>query len=48
MLPIQANDYVELKWSCNSSTGQLHSMGTQTTPDRPAIPSVIATLTQIG
>jgi hypothetical protein len=48
MLPIQANDYVELMWSCNASTGELASMGTQTTPDRPAIPSVIATLTQIG
>lgn len=48
MLPIQANDYVELMWSCNASTGELFSMGTQTTPDRPAVPSVIATLTQIG
>jgi hypothetical protein len=48
MLPIKANDYVELMWSCNASTGQLASMGTQTNPNRPAIPSVIATLTQIG
>jgi hypothetical protein len=48
MMPIKANDYVELMWSSNASTGQLHSQGTQTTPDRPAIPSVIATLTQIG
>jgi cytoskeletal protein CcmA (bactofilin family) len=48
MLPIQANDYVELMWSCNAATGQLAAMGTQTTPNRPAVPSVIATLTQIG
>jgi len=48
MLPIQANDYLELMWSCNADTGQLASMGTQTNPIRPAIPSVIATLTQIG
>jgi hypothetical protein len=48
MLPIQANDYVELMWSCNSSTGQLHASGVQSNPTRPAIPSVIATLTQIG
>jgi len=48
MLPIRANDYVEIKWSCNSSTGQLFANGTQTNPTRPAIPSVIATLTQIG
>jgi hypothetical protein len=48
MLPIQANDYVELMWSCNASTGQLHSSDIQSNPTRPAIPSVIATLTQIG
>jgi hypothetical protein len=48
MLPIKANDYVELMWSCNASTGQLAAMGTQSNPNRPAIPSVIATLTQIG
>ncbi len=48
MLPIQANDYVELMWSCNAATGQLAAAGTQTIPNRPAIPSVIATLTQIG
>ncbi len=48
MLPIKADDYVELMWSCNASTGILAAAGTQTTPDRPAIPSVIATLTQIG
>ena len=48
MIPIKANDYVELMWSCNSSTGQLHASGVQSNPTRPAIPSVIATLTQIG
>jgi hypothetical protein len=48
MLPIKANDYVELMWSCNASTGELSALGTQTNPTRPAIPSVIATLTQIG
>jgi hypothetical protein len=48
MLPIKANDYVELMWSCNSNTGQLAAFETQTNPNRPATPSVIATLTQIG
>lgn len=48
MLPIRANDYVEIKWSCNASTGEILAHGTQTNPTRPAIPSVIATLTQIG
>jgi hypothetical protein len=48
MLPIQSNDYVELMWSCNADTGQLAALGTQSNPNRPAIPSVIATLTQVG
>ena len=48
MLPIVGNDYVEIKWSCNDVTGQIASQGTQSNPSRPAIPSVIATLTQIG
>ena len=48
MLPIRANDYVQIMWSCNADTGQLGAFGTQTNPNRPAVPSVIATLTQIG
>jgi hypothetical protein len=48
MLPINANDYVELMWSCNANTGELFSLPPQSNPSRPAIPSVIATLTQIG
>lgn len=48
LTPIQANDYVEIIWSCNAATGQLVYIGTQTTPTRPAIPSVIATITQIA
>ena len=48
MLPINANDYVEIKWSCNASTGQIFATGSASNPTRPAIPSVIATLTQIG
>lgn len=48
MLPIKANDYIEIKWSCNASTGQILAQDTQINPTRPAIPSVIATLTQVG
>jgi hypothetical protein len=48
LTPIQANDYVEIVWSCTAATGQLVYIGTQTTPTRPAIPSVIATITQIA
>jgi hypothetical protein len=46
--PIIANDYVEIKWSCTAATGQLQSAVTQSNPTRPAIPSVIATVTQIA
>jgi len=46
--PIQANDWVELKWSCNAATGLLLASGSTEGPTRPAIPSIIATLTQIA
>ena len=52
--PIQANDYVELKWATNSTTGQLLASGSNHGPLGgsgwifPAIPSVIATITQVG
>jgi hypothetical protein len=48
VLPIEANDYVELKWSCNDSTGQLFATSSVTAPVRPAVPSVIATITQVA
>jgi hypothetical protein len=48
MTPITAGDYLEIIWSCTAGTGQLQAVGTQTVPTRPAIPSVIATLTQIA
>jgi len=48
LTPIVANDYVEVMWSCDAATGQLYSMGTQTSPTRPAVPSVIATITQVA
>jgi len=46
--PIQANDYIELMWSCNAATGQILATGSQSTPTRPATPSIIATLSQIA
>ena len=46
--PITAGDYIEIKWCCNASTGQILAVGTQTVPTRPATPSMIATLTQIA
>lgn len=48
LTPIQANDYVEIMWNCDAATGQLYYGGTQTSPARPAIPSVIATITQVA
>lgn len=48
MIQLNANQYVELVWSSNSANTQLHYRGTQTTPTRPAIPSVIITVTQIA
>jgi hypothetical protein len=46
--PMVSGSYIEIMWSCNAATGQLQAAGTQTAPSRPAIPSVIATLTQIA
>lgn len=51
--PIQANDYVEIKWATNSTTGQLLASGSGDGSGGagwifPAIPSVIATITQVG
>ncbi len=51
--PIQANDYVEIKWATNSTTGELLASGSGDGQGGsgwifPAIPSVIATVTQVG
>ena len=48
MIQLNANQYVELVWSSNSADTQLHYHSTQTTPTRPATPSVIITVTQIA
>jgi hypothetical protein len=48
MIELNANQYVELVWSSNSNNTQLHYHTTQSTPTRPATPSVIVTLTQIA
>jgi hypothetical protein len=44
--PIQANDYIEIKWACTNASGQIYYTGSSAI--HPAIPSVIATLTQIA
>jgi hypothetical protein len=48
MVPLSASQYVELKWSSNGGSIILLSEGTSTGPTRPAVPSVIATITQIA
>jgi hypothetical protein len=48
MIPLSASQYVELKWSSNGGSIILLSEGTSTGPTRPAVPSVIATITQIA
>jgi len=46
--PIEAGHYVELAWSTPDHNIGISSLGTRTTPIRPAVPSTILTLTQIA
>lgn len=49
--PIQALDYVEIKWACSSTTGVLMASGSNGGGPgwiHPSVPSVIATITQVG
>ena len=46
MLPLTANDYVELMWY--SSTGRVEILYVAPTGGRPAIPSLILTVNQVG
>jgi hypothetical protein len=48
LLPLSASQYVEIKWSATGNDVILHASGSQSNPTRPALPSVIATITQIG
>jgi hypothetical protein len=48
LVQLQSNNYVELKYSKTTSQGQLQAKGIQSTPTRPATPSVILTVTQIA
>ena len=45
---LQANDYIEMMWSTTSTTVKLDYLPTQTTPTRPATPSVIATMQYVA
>jgi hypothetical protein len=47
VLTLAADDYVELKIQSPSTGMRILASSTQTTPDRPAIPSSIVTVTQV-
>jgi len=46
-IQLSANDYVEIMWNTTSTNVVLEATGTQTTPTRPATPSVIATMDRV-
>ena len=43
-----AGDYYELKWHSSDTTMELHAAAAGTNPTRPAIPSVILSVTQVS
>jgi hypothetical protein len=43
-----ANDYVEIVWRTESTTVSIEQLPTQTSPTRPATPSVIATMQYVA
>jgi hypothetical protein len=45
---LEKNDYIEIMWSTSSTAVSLESLPTSTSPTRPAIPSVIATLSYLS
>lgn len=46
-LDLTAGDYVELYWSTPNSAVTIEHTAARTTPDRPAVPSVILTVNQV-
>jgi hypothetical protein len=47
-LELQANDYVEIMWRVSDIGVSIEHYGTSTSPTRPSIPSVIATMQYIA
>ena len=47
MLPIVANDYVELMWRTDDVGARILYQGSSSNPSRPEIPSVIVTVQQV-
>jgi hypothetical protein len=47
IVQLNPTEYVELMWSSTRSDTQIHYQGIQSSPSRPATPSIIVTMTQI-
>jgi len=47
VLTVAANDYLELVWYSVEPTMRIEHIGTQSTPTRPATPSIIVTVQQV-
>jgi hypothetical protein len=43
-----ANDYIEIMWRTENTGVSIEHFGTSTSPTRPAVPSVIATMNLVG
>ena len=48
LVPLNAGEYCELMWSTQDTNLQITASGSMSNPTRPAIPSVIATMTQVA
>lgn len=47
MTSLNANDYIQLYWSSADTTTTILAIGTQSSPNRPSVPSVILTAQQV-
>ena len=43
-----ANDYIEIMWRTENTSVSIEAFGTSTSPTRPAVPSVIATMSFVS
>lgn len=48
LTPVTAGDWVEIKWSTTDTDIVLFATGSRTNPVRPAVPSIITTVTQVA
>ena len=48
LVPLSASQYCELMWSTQDANLQITASGSMSNPTRPAVPSVIATISQVA